>query len=154
MADLGRGRVGLMDYGQPTGLSGNAKQSGWKWFGAWAIVGALGAFAVLSAMTVGLLILPVAVFGAWVIASRARAWPELLGLAPGAGVLCLTIAYGAQRLPDCSEPRPPARPLLEVGDSREYTCGDADSLPWLVAGAVFVGSGIVGYAVSRPRVPE
>lgn len=153
MAHLGRGRVGLMDYGQRTGLSGNVKQGGWKWFGAWAIVGALGAFGVLSAMTVGLLILPVAVVGAWVIASRARAWPELLGLILGAGVLCFAVGYGAQRLPDCSEPRPPARPL-QIGESREYTCSDADALPWIVVGTVFVGSGIVGYAVSRRRLPE
>ena len=143
-----------MGYGERTGLSGHAKQGGWKWFGAWAVVGALGAFGVLSAMTVGLLILPVAVVGAWVIASRVRVWPESLGLALGAGVLCLTIAYGAHRLPDCSEPRPPPRPLLEVGDSREYRCGESDSLPWIVAGTLFVGSGIVGYAVSSRRLPE
>ncbi len=42
MAHLGRGRVGLMEYGQRTGLSGNAEQGGWKWFGAWAIVGERG----------------------------------------------------------------------------------------------------------------
>ncbi len=127
---------------------GSTKRGGWRWFAAWAVVGVLGASGVLSAMTVGLFILPLAGIAAWFVGKRARTWPELLGLTLGAGLLCFGIAYGAHRLPDCNAPRPPPRPL-QVGESETFSCDDADGLPWLVAGSVLLGSGMLGYVVAR-----
>ncbi len=133
------------------GTGATDKSGGWPWFAAWAIVGVLGASAWLSAMTVGVFILPLAGIAAWSVGKRARTWSEMLGLLLGAGLLCFGVAYGAHRLPDCDAPRPSLRPL-QVGEGQTFSCDEAVPRPWLVAGSILVGSSLFGYLVARRSV--
>jgi hypothetical protein len=62
-------------------------------FLAWTLVGILVALSILGALSIGFLVLPLAI-GAFVAAgNRARAWPEGLGLAAGAGVLVAALIF-------------------------------------------------------------
>lgn len=136
-----------MDVGNSRRASHNSREEGWRWFGAWAIIGGLGALALLSAMSVGLFLIPLVAIGAWLVGRRARIWPELLGLVLGAAFLCLAIGWGAQRLPHCSEERPPFPPL-QRGETQTYSCTDARALPWIVVGSVLAVSGTVAYGAA------
>jgi hypothetical protein len=103
---------GVVD--RPTG-----QQLGWGRFAAWFLLGVGYSFAVLGAMTVGVLILPVAMIGTLVVRRRARGGaPGLLsglGLPPlyvaflnrdGPGSICTAFGTGGQRCTDETSPWP------------------------------------------------
>jgi hypothetical protein len=100
--------------------------SGWRWFAAWALAGALVAFAFLSAASIGLFVVPFALV-ALVLAARSGAGGrEMLGMVAGAGLVSLLIA------------------ALNVGEG---------AAPWLLVGLGLVTAGIVAYAAAR-RLPD
>jgi hypothetical protein len=95
------------------------------WF--WAIAGALVAFSVIAAASIGLFVLPIAALATFLAVRRTRSRTELLGVFVGAGGVCGLIA------------------LLQRGP------GSLDTTPWIVAAVVFAAVGTIGYAVLEGR---
>lgn len=117
------------------------RATGWAWFVAWAGAGALTTFAVVTGLSIGLFVLPVAFAALWAVASRTRLWPEALGLLVGVAVICLLVA-GLNR---AYLPCPSEGPLTSPSSS----CGGPDPSPWLAAGLVLAAAGTGGYAAAR-----
>jgi hypothetical protein len=99
--------------------------SGWRWFAAWALAGALVVFAFLSAASIGLFVAPVALLTLVLVGRWGAGGGEMLGLVAGAGLVSLLIA------------------ALNGGDRA----------PWLLIGLGLVTAGIVAYAAAR-RLPD
>lgn len=100
--------------------------SGWRWFAAWALAGALVVFAFLAAASIGLFVLPFAILALVLVARTHAGGREMLGLVAGAGIVSLLIA------------------VLSTGEG---------AAPWLLIGLGLVTAGIVAYMVAR-RLPE
>ena len=97
-------------------------------FWLWAVAGALVAFSLIAAASIGLFVLPVAALATLLAVRRTRSRTEMLGVFVGAGGVCGLIA------------------LLQRGP------GSLDVTPWIVAAVVFAAVGIVGYAVLEGRL--
>ena len=65
----------------------------WAWFACWLLVGAGYAFALLSLLTIGLLVLVVAVAGTVLLLIRPSARRGVPGLIAGAGLPALYVAF-------------------------------------------------------------
>ena len=121
---------------------------GWSSLGEWALAIGLLTFAVISAASIGLLILPVALVLIIVLAVRKRARPASPWGAPvGAGVVLFLI--GVLHLGD--NPCSPigARTVVQRGET--FTCGGFDPTPWLIAGSFLAAVGCAGFVVWRRR---
>ena len=118
-------------------------QLGWGRFAAWLLLGVGYSFAVLGAMTIGVLILPVVIVGTLLVRPRAKGGtPGLLsglGLPPlyvaflnrdGPGTVCASLPGGGQRCADEWSP-----------------------WPWLVVGIALVVSGVLVFRSRRKRPP-
>jgi hypothetical protein len=99
--------------------------SGWRWFAAWALAGALLAFAFLTGFSIGLFVLPFALLALVLVARWSSGGGEMLGAVTGAGLVCLLVAALAD--------------------------DPGDSAPWLLAGLAFVVAGVLPYAALRRR---
>ncbi len=99
--------------------------SGWRWFAAWALAGALSALAFVSMFSIGLLILPFAGLAIFLTARRSPNGPEILGAVTGAGLIGLVVWLLSQ--------------------------GEWDATPWLVGGVALTAAGILAYATARAR---
>ena len=62
------------------------------WFGAWFVVGAALALAVLGAMTIGIFVLPIALVAIGALLARERSRTGMQGLVAGAGLPFLYVA--------------------------------------------------------------
>jgi hypothetical protein len=117
-------------------------RTSWKWFAAWAAVGALYALS-LTAVPVGVFLVPVPVVGTVLLTRRASAaggWPGLLG---GVSVLLFVLAYLNVGGPgnDCN-----------TSDTGVTTCMDeADPWPFLAIGFVLVGLAVGLFLRMRAR---
>jgi len=100
--------------------------TGWRWFLAWVLAGALSALALVSALSIGIFILPLAVVAIVLIARRSPRGPELLGLVTGAGVLGIVVWVLSR--------------------------GEWDATRWLVGGLALAAAGVVAYAAARARL--
>lgn len=65
----------------------------WPWFCAWLVVGALGSLSLLTALTIGLYLLPVTMAAAAVLATRRGSSAGLTGLISGLGMPLLYVAF-------------------------------------------------------------
>ena len=114
-------------------------QLGWGRFAAWLLLGVGYSFAVLGAMTIGVLILPVAIAGTLLVRSRARGGTP--GLQSGLGLPLLYVAFLNRDGPGtvCAS--------LRGGGQR---CSDEWSpWPWLVVGTALVVSGVLVFRSRR-----
>jgi hypothetical protein len=102
--------------------------AGWGRFWLWAVAGALVAFSVIAAASIGLFVLPVAALAVVLAVRRTGRRTEMMGAFPGAGGVCALIAP-LQRGP-----------------------GSLDATPWIVAACVLAAVGIAGFALSRCRL--
>jgi len=116
---------------------------GWRGFAAWAVGGGLLTFLLLS--WVGLFLLPAALVACWLAGRITRSGVELLGVLPGAGLVCLGIAFGARDYSPC----PPGGSLRIPPGETSVSCGGFDPLPWLVAGLAPVVAGALAYGLGR-----
>ena len=98
------------------------RRDGWLVFAAWVLAGGLAVFSLLAAASTGLFVAPIAGLAIWLTLRLGRRWPEALGVASGAGAVCLLVA------------------------SLSF---EVDSVPWLVAGLVLIATGVVAYALAR-----
>jgi hypothetical protein len=121
--------------------------AGWGWFAAWVGAGALVAFALVSAASIGLFVLPFAFVALWVVLRHARPRATAFGLISGAGLVCLLIwALNAGSSP-CPESGSRTAPPGGV----EEGCGGLDALPFLVAGIALTLTGPALFAAARRR---
>jgi hypothetical protein len=118
---------------------------GWVGFAAWAACGALASLAVVSAASIGLLLLPVA--GAAVVAgvARVRFWPEANGALAGLASTALVVGF----LNLGSRPCPRNGTLVLPPGQREVSCGGLDAEPFLIFGVATALVGLVCYAALR-----
>lgn len=113
----------------------------------WSISAALLVFAVLSAASIGLFILPAAIIALWWVARNARLWPEGLGIFGGAGSVLLFVAF----INRSSVPCPPGGSNVRLSLGEAGSCGGRDPTPWLMIGTALVCISVIGHALARFR---
>ena len=100
--------------------------TGWTWFLAWALAGALCALALVSILSIGIFIAPLAAVAIFLVARRSPHGPEPLGLLMGAGVLGIVVWLLSR--------------------------GEWDATRWLVGGIALCAAGVVAYGAARARL--
>jgi hypothetical protein len=122
-------------------------RTGWASVGEWALALGLVAFAVISGMSIGMFVIPVALGAVLVAALRNQAWPEaMFGGFLGVGVACVVIAYLHRADARC----PPMMPAtMRLGRGEHFRCGGLNPIPWLTNGLVLAASALLGYRAFR-----
>ncbi|MFF4504689.1 hypothetical protein [Streptomyces sp. NPDC001401] len=119
------------------------RTSSWPWFGAWFIVGGLASLSLLTALTIGVYLLPVTVVAAaLLVTARRNSSVGLPGLVSGLGIPLLYVAFLNRGGPGnvCT--------TTATGQS----CVDEyNPWAWLAAGVAFLLCGIVLGAVLQRR---
>jgi hypothetical protein len=105
---------------------------GWGWFAAWAGAGFLLAFSLVSAASIGLLIVPFALLALWAILRASPPRWTAFGLVSGAGSVGVLIWV----LNRDSRPCPESGELTVPAGGTSIECGGFDALPFLAAGLV------------------
>src|SRR5262245_61055539 len=118
---------------------------GWKWFGAWAVLGLLATFSIVGLLSYGLLAVPLAVVVAVFLIPRSRIWPEIAGLAVGVGAIALLLAWIHRDYQGgCSG--------IVLGSEGQTSCGGVPPMPALAIGLVLVAGGVLAYGVFRSKL--
>ncbi|MGW2827031.1 hypothetical protein ACWC24_39560 [Streptomyces sp. NPDC001443] len=112
------------------------------WFCVWFVVGALGSLGVLTVLTIGPFLLPVAVAAAALLAVRRGSSAGLPGLVSGLGVPLLYVSFLNREGPGN---------VCTTTASGQSCVDEFDPWPWLAAGAVLLLAGIVLAVVLRRR---
>lgn len=122
-------------------------------FAAWALVGSLLGFSVLSAASIGLFVLPVALLALTVTVRTARVWPEIAGMLEGLASVSLFV--GLVNLDSTPCPSSGSGHVHIGGGpgtgTTSFSCGGLDPAPWLLMGLVLVGAGFAVYALGGAR---
>jgi len=116
----------------------------WAWFGAWFMAGAACVVGVLGALTIGIIVLPIAGAATAFLATRRTSSVGIAGLISGAGVPVLLVAYFNRDGP---------------GDICKATAGGSSCTqewspwPWLAVGVAVVVVGVFMFVRSaRQRI--
>jgi hypothetical protein len=118
--------------GLVTGRSQAATPPRWQGFVYWAAAGFLGAGALLSLMSIGLLLLPFAALALFLTARRFPIGAETFGLVGGFGLVAIGIGLLNLGNHPC-----PSRPFLFApGQVGAMECGGPNPIPWLLGGLV------------------
>ncbi|MFE2582148.1 hypothetical protein [Streptomyces sp. NPDC059378] len=112
------------------------------WFCVWFVVGALGSLGLLTVLTVGLYLLPVAVAAGALLAVRRGSSAGLPGLVSGLGVPLLYVAFLNRDGPGN---------VCTTTASGQSCVDEFDPWPWLAAGTVLFLAGIVLAVLLRRR---
>jgi hypothetical protein len=109
------------------------RSAGWRASSGWALGFALAAFAAAGVMSIGLLVLPLALVVCAVAAWRWRALPEgVIGASLGTGIVLAVIGVMNPTPPN---PLPPAclgqTVTLRSGEQAAFSCGGVDGTSWL-----------------------
>lgn len=126
----------------------------WRWFAAWSIPGALAAFALISAASIGVLVAPAAVVAGLVVARRAPCREDCLGLVLGAGIACAAI--GVVNL-DYYAGTCPGRENVERlpnGGVRIEGCGGFDPVPFFAVAVALAAAAVVAHAWALRRAAQ
>jgi hypothetical protein len=110
----------------------------WRAFWAWSVVGALLCLGVLALLSIGVLLIAAGAIAAGLVGRRWPAGRNALGLAAGAGVAALVVAFVNRH----------AQPSCSAGYG---SCDEFDIRPWLAAGAALLVSAPVVFARLRRR---
>ena len=118
----------------------------------WSLAFALLALVVVSALTIGAFLIPVAVAAFVVAGFRNRAWPYLpFGMCIGVGALVTVVGLMHVAENRCPTPgrlvgsdvlAPGARAVVRSG------CTSLDARRWLAVGGIFGLVGLAGYVMS------
>lgn len=102
------------------------QRTGWPYFLLWAASAFLAAWSLIL-VPIGLVLYPPLVGLGMLIRRSPRAWPEVLGAAPGVGAVALLVAYFNRNSVDRCR--------------YESACYGTDPTPWLMGGGVLVAAG-------------
>src|SRR5512146_521629 len=118
--------------------------TGWLALWFWSLAFGAVAITVVSALTIGIFVAPLALLLCCVAALRARARPQAaFGVLIGPGAVSLLIGFLHWNNVPC-----PIGPLhLGPGEHFHFRCGGFDPPPWLAIGVGLVAVGLVGYAL-------
>ena len=122
------------------------RRRGWSAFAIWGVAGALVALTLLSLLSIGIFILPLAVIALAVAGWRASGWPEGVGLVAGVGATCLVIAFLSRDYEPCDD-----GPLTVSPGETSAECGGTDPVPWLVVGIALVGASVGAHLLLQRR---
>jgi len=112
----------------------------WRWFVAWAAVGGGYLLALLSALSIGIFVLPVVVVVTIVLARRPGAVVGVLGIVSGLGLPLLYVAWLNRD--------GPGTVCTATGSGTDCT-DEWSPWPWLVLGLVVVAAGILLFRTRR-----
>lgn len=121
-----------------------AKRRGGIAFLEWSIAAAVLVFALLSAASIGLFILPLAVIAFGLVTLDSRMWPEGLGTCAGAGFMFLFVAFINRNSVPCAQ----SGSNVRVAPGETFSCGGRDPTSWLIIGTALVSVAVIGYALS------
>jgi hypothetical protein len=119
----------------------------WGWFAAWTGAGALLAFSLVAAASIGLFVLPFALLSVWAILRASPPWPAACGLLSGAGLVGLLI-WALNR---DYRPCPESGELTLPPSAESESCGGFDATPVLLAGIVLTLLGPALFATMDRR---
>jgi len=119
------------------------KRSDWLWFGVWLAIGALVAFAVVGAMTIGVLLAPVAVVVCVVAARSRRTRVGLPGLVSGLAVPLMYVAFLNHDGPGT---------VCTVTTASRACTDELNPWPWLIVAAIVWVAGLAMFARRRHAV--
>src|SRR4051812_14515671 len=108
----------------------------WKWFTGWALAGSCLALGVSQ---IGVFTIPVGLVIA-IFLSRQAARSDALGLLVGAGIVAVVVGLFNLDYSSCG-----GGGELRIGPGHEVSCGGLDGRPWLAAGLLLVGAGLLAY---------
>lgn len=109
----------------------------WRWFCAWALVGAGYAFGVLSLLTIGVYVLTLSLVATIVLARSSVRRAGAVGVVAGLGLPLLYVAYLNRGGPG----------TVCTSTATETSCVDAMSpWPWTIVGVCLLLAGILVFA--------
>lgn len=113
----------------------------------WALVGAAGCLGLVSLLTIGVFVLPVALLAGGVLLWRTGMTRSVAGLLSGAGVIPLYISWLNRDGPGtvCTSFGDPG----DLTNSGESCVDQWSPWPWLVAGLACIAAGVILYRVLR-----
>lgn len=119
--------------------------SRWGWFGAWLLVGCAASLGVLSILTIGIFVLPVAGAAVVVLATRRGAIDGVPGFLSGLSVPLFYVAYLNRDGPGT---------VCEVTRGGGHCTDEWSPWPWFAAGVVLFIAGVAIFVwVQRSRRP-
>ena len=113
----------------------NEDKPKWWSFFAWPLVGAALAFSVVSAMTIGIFLLPFVLVGLFALLKWGGDRKSSAGLFSGAGLPFLFIAYINRN--------GPGNICTPYGQGGQQCTQEGSPLPWLIIGAILVLLGVL-----------
>ena len=114
----------------------------WRWFAAWAGVGVLIPMTILGAFTIGLFMIPLAVVGTLLLASREAARRSVVGLLAGFGAPFLALAF--------LNHAGPGNVCTTTIDTQSCT-QEWSPWPWLAVGLLMVAVSVALFARQREQ---
>jgi hypothetical protein len=124
-------------------LMARTARRGWGWFVAWFALGVMWVLTVLGAFTISIFVLPVAVGGTILLASRRHAVDGIAGLISGLGVPLLYVSFLNRHGPG---------KICTTSHNGGQSCVDElNAWPWFVFGLVLVAHGAVVFVASGRR---
>jgi len=132
----GSGRPPSLDRGlQPSG-------SPWTFFVAWAVIGAAYCLSALTALSIGIFVLPVAVVLTVLVATRRGGATGVLGAVAGLGVPLIYVAFLNRRGPG----------TVCTASHGGQTCGDEWSpWPFLLVGLIPAAAATAYFGIQQRR---
>ncbi len=123
-------------------LAGGSGWRTWGWFAAWFAAGAACVVGVLSLLTIGIVVLPVAVAVTVFVATRRTSSIGIGGLVSGLGLPFLLVAYFIRNGPG---------DVCNTSATGSSCTQEWSPWPWLTIGAALVVLGVVVFVTTRHR---
>ncbi len=111
----------------------------WRWFLAWLVLGTSYSLTLLGALSIGVIVLPFAVAGTGLVATRHRARGGMPGLLSGLGLPLLYVAYLNR-----DGPRTVCTGLRHGG---QHCIDEGNPWPWVTVGLALLLVGVAVFSI-------